>query len=68
MGLIFTHLKKYILRILENSVALLSVKGGREQKEMRITTAQILHVMATNGELASTVSPAVFTKYSNLLT
>jgi hypothetical protein len=68
MGLIFTHLKKYVLRILENSVALLSVKGGKEQKEMRITTTQILHVMATNGELASTVSPAVFTKYSNLLT
>jgi hypothetical protein len=67
MGLIFAHLKKYILRILENSVALLSVKGGREQKEMRITTAQILHVMTTNAELASIVSPDIFTQYSNLL-
>jgi hypothetical protein len=66
-GLIFAHLKKYVMTILENSVALLSVTGGRDRKGMRITTAQILHVMMSNAELASTVSPAIFAKYSGLL-
>jgi hypothetical protein len=65
-AILFGHLKRYIVTLLESSVALLSVRHDGSRREVRITTSQIMHVLRANGGLVSVVSPAVLTKYSNV--
>jgi len=64
LPLVFGHMKRYIMLILESSADLLAVQRVEERTDVRITTAQVLHVLQTRGELASTVSPAMLTKYA----
>jgi hypothetical protein len=63
--LLFAQMKRYALYLLENSCALVNLKGERERREMLVTTQQLLHVLAWNRELTSVISPTVFTKYAN---
>lgn len=66
-GLLFSELKKFIMTLLENSSALLTYRGSSEQGELKITSAQVLHVLTNQQKFASIVSPSVLTKYSTTL-
>lgn len=65
LGIIFTHLKRYVMLLLEGSAELLAVRRPDERGEMRISTIQVMHILQTHGGLSSMVSPAVMAKYSN---
>jgi hypothetical protein len=61
--LLFAQMKRYALHLLQRSCAFVNVKGER-RRDTRITAQQLLHVVSWNRELASVISPAVFTKYA----
>jgi hypothetical protein len=65
-GLIFAQLKRFIVRLLENSTALLSIRSTGERNPVKITTTQIVHVICADADLVAVVSPAILTKYSHV--
>jgi hypothetical protein len=66
-GVLFAQLRRFVTRLLENTVVLLSLRGSGEKKETKIMTAQLIHVLSAHADLASIVSPAILTKYSNFV-
>ena len=67
-GLVFGHVKRYVMLLLEGCVELSAVKKLDERADVKITTEQVMHVLQMQSDLGSIVSPAVMTKYSNALT
>jgi hypothetical protein len=66
--LICRQTKRFALDLLEHSCTLMNFKNGVEPIKALVTTHQLLHVLAWHRELASVISPAVFTKYGNIRT
>lgn len=62
-GLIFNELKSYIISILESSIKMISTEND-VNKELRITTKQILHHISTNPNVSSLVSQSIMKKYA----
>jgi hypothetical protein len=65
-AMIFNQLKKYILSLLENGVGLVTVRGTSSPRRVVLTTSQILHVLTVRGDLATTVSPGLISRYSGV--
>jgi hypothetical protein len=65
--LLFSQMKKYALQLLEQGCALVILKGEGKSREALVTTKQLLHVISENRELASVISPTIFTKYANVV-
>lgn len=62
-GIIFNELKSYIISILESSIKMINTDNDAD-KELKITTKQILHHISTNANVSSIVSQSILTKYT----
>jgi hypothetical protein len=64
-GVIFAQLKRFIVKLLHDSTALLLVRSSEGRRAVSITTAQVMHMLNSDEDLTSVISPAILTKYSS---
>jgi hypothetical protein len=66
MGLIFSEVKQYVCLLLAKSLTLVA-HDGKRPRDVVVTAGQIVHAIEANPDLASVLSPTLYTKLATLL-